>query len=180
MIEVITRQRRRLWLAVAAAVLATALSDVGRAADSGTVNADVTVAAAAACIQLSDSSVSFGTLPLGAVSQPATPAITVTNCATTSGTLLANGTNASNAAATWTLDATQATCEGLLGPYKYHLDLSSAQLPSAVRLSGLPQTVQTLAANQGLSHSILISTACPGSGGAGTTLSMQVTYTATA
>lgn len=87
MIEVITRQRRRLWLAVAAAVLATALSDVGRAADSGTVNADVTVAAAAACIQLSDSSVSFGTLPLGAVSQPATPAITVTNCATTSGTL---------------------------------------------------------------------------------------------
>jgi hypothetical protein len=177
------RTLRHRWTAlVAVAGALAAFGDVGWAADNGTVSADVTVAAAAACIQLSGTTVSFGTLPLGAVSQPGTPDVTITNCATTSGTLLVNGTDATAPNALWALDGSQLACNTAmpLGVDRYHLDLVSAQLPSPRRLSTLPQNVLTLAANQGFSHSLSISTACPGSSGAGQTMSMQVTYTATA
>lgn len=172
---------RTMWAALLVAVVAASFSDVGAAADpNGTVNADVTVAAAAACIELSATSVSFGTLPLGAVAQSGTPGITVTNCSTSgSEALLASGTNATNAATTWTLDGSQAGCL-TLAPDRYHLDLQSAMLTQPFRLSTLPQSVLNLGAGQGFSHSIAISTACPGSSGAGQQLNMQVNYTATA
>jgi hypothetical protein len=44
----------------------------------------------------------------------------------------------------------------------------------------LPRTVLSLGASQGFSHSIAISTACPGGSGAEQQLSMQINYTATA
>lgn len=70
------KRLRRTWPALFLAAIAASFSDVGSAADpNGAVNADVTVAAAAACIDLSATSISFGTLPLGAENQPATPAI---------------------------------------------------------------------------------------------------------
>lgn len=148
--------------------------------DDGVVAADVTVQAAAACIELSISSVSFGTLALGAVDQLGSPTVTVGNCSTSGETILASATDATGPGATWTLDATTAACTGQqpLGTDRYHLKLAPSGLP-AVTLSTLAQQIETIAAGAGNDHKLRISTACPGSTGAGQTMTMQVTYTAT-
>lgn len=145
--------------------------------DSGTVTAQVTVPTSAACLELSTSSVDFGTLSLGAEDQPGSPAVTVTNCSGVSETILARGTDASGAGATWTLDDSADACAGSLGTDAYHLDLAAAT--SSVRLSTTNKLLGTLGSGSTADHTARISTACPGSSGGGTTMTMQIVFVAT-
>lgn len=151
----------------------------GMAADNGAVNAQVTVEAAAACIELSASAIDFGTLALGAQNAPGTPGITVTNCGGADATILASGTNATGTGAAWTLVDSAETCADTLGTDNYHLDLATPLGASIATLSGTNKEVGTLAGAATVDHVARISTACPGSSGAGQSMSMQITYVAT-
>jgi hypothetical protein len=144
--------------------------------DSGTVAAEVTVPSAALCLELSTTSVSFGTLPLGAESEPATPQITVTNCAEIGETILASGTDATGEGALWNLVDSTDTCATALGLDNYRLGLQGNA--GTVGLATTGKSVGTLDAGGDESHTALIYTACPGSSGAGTTMSMQIVFTA--
>ena len=146
---------------------------------SGTVSADVSVLASAACLELSTSSVSFGTLALGAESQAASPAVTVTNCSGSPGSLLARGTDASGPGSAWALTDATATCSDTLGMDTYRLGLSSSDLGGPLWLSTENKAVQGLAAGQSTDHTVSIFTACPGSSGGGETMTMQINYLAT-
>lgn len=145
--------------------------------DSGTVLAQVTVPAAAACIELSTTAIDFGTLALGAENRAATPVITVTNCSGGSETILARGTNATASGAEWALVDGSATCADTLGTDAYRLSLENAD--STVGLSTTNKTLQTLAAGADGVHTARIFTACPGSSGAGAVMGMQVVLVAT-
>jgi hypothetical protein len=147
------------------------------AGDSGTVSAQVTVPTSAACLELSTAAVDFGTLPLGAEDQPGTPAVTVTNCSGLTETVLARATDATSAGATWALDDSAATCAGTLGTDKFHLDLRESA--TTVRLSTTNKQLETLGSGSAVDHTARISTACPGSSGAGATMTMQIVFVAT-
>lgn len=167
------------------AFLSTDYSDLGSygpgapTSDSGTVLADVTMAAAAACLELSDTSISFGTLGFGAAGQPASPSVTLTNCATAAETLLASATDAVGSTAAWSLVDSSATCADTLGIDNYRLYLDSPDLTSPVSLANLGKAVQTLAAGTATAHTAHIFTPCPGSSGDGQTLTFQINYLAT-
>jgi hypothetical protein len=147
---------------------------------TGSVNTTVTVAASGACLQLSTTSASFGTLALGAENQPATPDITVTNCSGATGTLLASGTDATGPGAQWTLTDTARNCVDTppLAVDQYKLRIAPAGGPATYLTTG-SKTVQTLAAGASSAHTLQITTACPGSSGAGKTMSQQINYTVT-
>jgi hypothetical protein len=152
----------------------------GGGSDSGTVAAEVTVPSAALCLELSTSAVSFGTLALGAENAAATPEIVVSNCGDAAEELFASGTDASGTNAAWTLVGSTATCADSLGPDAYHLGLAT---PAGAAIVGLAQGIQDvgpLAGSGSVTHVPRIWTACPGSTGAGTTMSMQINYLATA
>ena len=153
--------------------------DGGGGPSSGTVNADVTMAASAACLELSATSISFGTLGFGAEDAPASPALTLTNCATTPGTLLASGTNAAGAAGNWNLVDSNATCGDTLGTDNFRLNLQSAALAGPLSLGTANKPVQTLAAAAATTHTAHIYTPCPGSSGDGETLTFQINYLVT-
>lgn len=159
--------------------LGTHTLDGGGGSSSGTVNADVTLAAAAACLELSATSISFGTLGFGAEDVPASPSITVTNCATVQGTLLASATNAAGATAGWNLVASAVTCADSLGTDNYRLNLQSADLAGPISLATTSKTGQTLAGGASTAHTAHIYTPCPGSSGDGETLTFQINYLAT-
>jgi hypothetical protein len=168
---------------VAAVIVATVGLVLGATpivgADSGTVDAQVTVSQAAACLELSATSVAFGTLALGAEHAPATPGITVTNCGDGDATVFASGTNASGTGAAWNLVDSSATCADTLGTDNYHLGLTTPVGASIATLSTENKEVGTLPAAGSVDHVAEISTACPGSSGAGQTMSMQISYLAT-
>ena len=173
-----SRHPRTLAITLAALVAASAATPVA-AADTGTVGATVTVRAAA-CLELSTTSIGFGSLALGAEDQPATPDVVVTNCSTTSATLLARGSDAADAAVSWNLIDVDATCGSPLFPQdSYRLSLAVASVPTPIRLAETNKTIQSLAGSASATHTARIWTACPGSTGIGATLSMQITYLAT-
>ena len=175
-----TMARRALTLGTTATLLAMVAGVTPVAgADGGTVDAQVSVQAAAACLQLSTSAISFGTLALGAEDASATPSITVTNCADTNESVMASGTNATGTNAAWTLVDSAGTCADTLGTDNYHLDLLATGAPTPVRLGTSNKDLGTLAAGTGAEQTARISTACPGSTGAGTTMSMQISFLAT-
>ena len=148
--------------------------------DTGGVDAVVSIAAAAACIELSTSTIDFGTLTLGAEDQPAAPTITVSNCSSFGETLFARGTDASGTAAAWSLVDDGSSCAGSLGLDNYRLNLATAGLPAPLELSTTNKTVQSLTAGEDVDHTARIFTACPGSTGAGVVMSMQIHYLVTA
>jgi hypothetical protein len=151
----------------------------GMAADNGAVDAVVTVEAAAACIELSTSSISFGTLAPGTENAAGTPGITVTNCGDAGATIFASGTNAFGTGATWNLVDSAATCADTLGTDNYHLGLATSIGAPIATLSTSNKEVGTLAGAASADHVARISTACPGSSGAGQSMSMQINYIAT-
>lgn len=148
------------------------------AADNGAVDAVVTIEAAAACIELSTSSISFGTLALGAENAAGTPGITVTNCGDAGATIYASATNAFGTGATWNLVDSAATCADTLGIDNYHLGLATPLGASIATLSTSNKEVGVLDGAASADHVARISTACPGSSGAGQDMSMQVNYVA--
>jgi len=174
------RARRSSVVGLIGATLGLLLGTTpGMAADNGAVDAVVTIEAAAACIELSTSSISFGTLALGTENAAGTPGITVTNCGEANATILASGTNASGTGAAWNLVDSAATCADTLGTDNYHLGLATPAGAQIATLSTSNKEVGTLAGAATVDHSARISTACPGSSGAGQTMSMQINYIAT-
>jgi hypothetical protein len=174
------RARRSSVLGLVGATLGLLLGTTpGMAADNGTVDAEVAIQAAAACIELSTSSISFGSLALGAENAAGTPGITVSNCGDANATILASGTNASGTDAAWNLVDSAATCADTLGTDNYHLGLATPLGAPIATLSTSNKEVGTLAGAASADHVARISTACPGSSGAGQTMSMQVNYIAT-
>ena len=172
--------RRGSMVAVIGSMLGLALGTTpGFAADSGAVDAQVTVSAAAACIELSTGSISFGTLALGAGNQAGTPGITITNCGDADASLMASGTDAAGTGAAWTLQDSAATCADTLGTDNYHLGLADTAGAPIATLSTEGKDVGTLAAASSANHVAHIWTACPGSSGAGQVMSMQISYLAT-
>jgi len=157
----------------------TFVSDTGGGgSDSGTVAAEVTVPTSAACLELSTTAIDFGTLPLGVVGQPASPDVVVTNCSGVSETILARGTDASATGAAWTLTDAAATCADTLGSDTYRLGLEASG-GALVQLSTTNKTLQPLESGASGTHTARIDTACPGSSGAGTTMTMQIVFVAT-
>lgn len=172
--------RRGTLVAVLGSMLGLALGATPLlAADSGGVDAQVTISPAAACIELSTGSVDFGTLALGAENQNGTPGITITNCGDADASLMASGTDAAGTAAAWTLVDSAATCADSLGLDNYHLGLAEADGAAIATLSTENKEVGTLNAAGSSDHVARISTACPGSSGAGKVMSMQINYLAT-
>lgn len=180
----VRRGRRRSGPGAVVAVIGSLLglaigATPALAADAGTVDAQVTVSPAAACIELSTGSIGFGTLALGAEEQAATPGITVTNCGDADATLMASGTNAAGTAAAWTLVDSAETCADTLGLDNYHLAIAAAGGSPIATLSTDNKELGTLPAAGSTDHEARIWTACPGSSGAGKVMSMQINYVAT-
>jgi hypothetical protein len=147
----------------------------GQAASNGSVGADVTVSQSAACLEIDTTSVSFGTLGFG-VRGAASPIINVTNCGDAGGTLYASGTDATGTNASWNLVDSDASCQDTLGTDNYHLILQHGVADIAT-LGTSNKQVGSLAAGAAVGHGVSIWTACPGSSGAGTTMTMQINYT---
>lgn len=172
--------RRGSMVAVIGSLLGLALGTTpGFAADSGAVDAQVTISPAAACIELSTGSIGFGTLALGAENQAGTPGITISNCGDADAALMASGTDATGTGATWTLQDSAATCADTLGTDNYRLGLADTAGVSIATLSTGSKEVGTLPAAGSADHVARLWTACPGSSGAGQVMSMQINYLAT-
>ena len=148
---------------------------------SGVVNAQVTIPTSAACIELSTTSVDFGTLPLGAVGERGTPDVNVVNCSSVTASLFARGTDATGIDATWALDDSSAACADSLAIDRYHLTLQDGFTGSTTfwRLGTTNKPLVDLQAGV-MPLWPLIDTACPGSSGGGSTMSMQILFLATA
>ena len=145
--------------------------------DTGNVAAHVTVPSSAACLEISTSHVAFGTLPLGAADQPATPDITVTNCSGLSSDIYAHGSDASGSGAAWSLVDSTETCADTLGVDRYRLGLEQTGTETGVSTTN--KLLESLVSGAGGTHTARIFTACPGSTGSGTTMSMTFTFLAT-
>jgi hypothetical protein len=145
--------------------------------DNGAVGADVTIPSSAACIEISTAAVDFGTLPLGAADQPGTPDITVTNCSGLGSDIYAHGSDASGTGAAWSLADSAETCADTLGTDRYRLGLEQAG--TETDLSTTNKLLESLTSGAAGTHTARISTACPGSTGSGTVMSMTVTFLAT-
>jgi len=149
-------------------------------ADSGVVDADVTVPTSAACIELSATSVTFGTQRFGTEDVGATPSITVTNCSGSDETLLARGTDADGNGASWHLTDDAGTCgAGTLALDDFHLKLKRGDTDEVTRLSTNNKAIRLLAAGADGTLDALIDMPCPGSSGAGQTMGMQIVFVVT-
>jgi hypothetical protein len=177
------------WRRRGAAILVTGLlvSAFGGVAPSlaaeQTVSAQVTALSSAACLEVSTTSIDFGTLPFGAAGQLADPPVTITNCATVPGEVLATGTNATgDQGALWGLSdfpdtfcGAGGTMELGLGYYILRVDTG----PSWIPLNVWYQTeITTLAAGASKTVGHRIDMPCPGSSGGGQTMTFEITYVA--
>ena len=146
-------------------------------AGNGSVNAQVTAAAAAApCITVPSATVDFGTQPFNAAGNTnaaQAASIMVTSCGTAGQNLLARGTDATGTGASWTL-TTAAMCPATPVLDQYNLGLSPggslATTDSVVRLMMGP--------GEPVTFSPTITMPCAGSSGAGQTMSMSYVFTA--
>ena len=153
----------------------------GGGSDSGTVAADVTLQAETACIELSTTSISFGTLGFAVEAAPATPDVTITSCSTVEIQVNASATDATGTDATWTLVNDGSTCGGSpdLGTDQYRLGIGGpAFADGPVALDKLETSVAGLEPEASATHTALIWMPCPGSSGDGQTLSFSINYTA--
>jgi uncharacterized protein len=151
----------------------------GSGSDNGAVAAQVTVPSSAACIEISTSAVDFGTLPLGSEDQPGSPDISVTNCSGLPSDIFARGSDADGAGgAHWSLADASATCADTLGLDSYRLGLE--QSGTETGLATTNKLLESLSSGVSGTHTAHIFTACPGSTGSGTTMSMQIVFLATA
>jgi hypothetical protein len=125
--------------------------------------------------------VDFGTVRLGSTDQPANPDFAILNCSGLSGTFYVRGTDAAGPGAVWSLDDSSATCADTLALDTYHLSLKENLSGSTAswRLGTSNKVLQDFAGGQASLYLPLIDTACPGSTGGGTTMSMQILFLAT-
>lgn len=144
--------------------------------DNGTVHAQFSVPTSAACLELSTTSIDFGSVHLGSQSTAATPDITVTSCSGTPEDLFAHGSDATATGVTWTLVGGSATCADTLGTDNYRMALESTA--GTVGLSTTNAALGTLAVGDTSTQTARIFAACPGSTGAGELMTTQITFIA--
>jgi hypothetical protein len=149
----------------------------GGGSNTGTVNAQFSVPTSAACIELSSTSIDFGSVRLGDANVPATPDVTVTNCAGESESILAHGSDAAASGSTWALVAGSATCADTLGLDNYRMALESSS--ATVDLSTSNATIGSLAGGDTSTQTARMWAACPGSTGSGQLMTTQITFLAT-
>ena len=149
----------------------------GGGSNTGTVGAQVSVPSSAACLEISTSSVDFGTLPLGSEDQPGSPDITVTNCAGVSSDIYAHGSDATGTGASWALVNSTETCADTLGLDRYRLGLEQAGAETGLGTTN--SLLESLGSGAAGTHTARISMACPGSTGSGVVMSMTLTFLAT-
>jgi hypothetical protein len=147
---------------------------------TGTVDAVVTMASSAVCLQLSTTSIDFGTRQFGDIGVAATPGVTVTNCGGISESVLANGTDASGSGpTTWTLNDTGTCAGGTLPTDNYGLTIERQDNMAQTRLGTAGRSIATLSGGAALDNLARIDTPCPGGSGAGVVMSMQIVFLAT-
>jgi hypothetical protein len=149
----------------------------GGTSDTGIVAAQVSVPSSAACLEVSTNVIQFGTVPLGSEDQPATPDVTVTNFAAVASDIYAHGATASGVGATWTLTNSSETCADTLGLDRYRLSLESGGTETGLGTAN--SLLETLGSGASGTHTARIWTPCPGSGGSGSVLTLQITFLAT-
>jgi hypothetical protein len=148
--------------------------------DHGTVDATVTMAQSAVCVELSATAIDFGTRQFGDVGIAASPGIGITNCGGVSEDLFAHGSNATGAGPTsWTLDDTGTCAGGTLAADHFGVAIERQDTNAQVRLSGVNKALETLTGGAAIDHLARIDTPCPGSSGAGVVMAMQLTFVAT-
>jgi hypothetical protein len=163
-----------LWVGSAAPMLA---------ADSGSINAEVDVAAP--CIVVDPGTLDFGTLPFS--SNDVLPSIgaagfSYLNCSSGAEIVFARGSDATGGggAVTWTLDGTPsmpAYCPSA-GLNTYVLGFSSSG--GTHYLTTTQQQIETVPGNAyGTNGDMGLVMPCVGSDGLGTTMSLQILFTAT-
>lgn len=149
---------------------------------TGVVDADVTVPSSAACIEVSTTSITFGTQRFGGQDIAGDPvaSIHLRNCSGSDATLLARGTNASGGQATWHLVDDGGTCAaGSLAIDAYHLKLLRPVTGDVTSLSIEAKSMQSLAGGGVATFDPLLDMPCPGSSGAGETMGMQIVFVVT-
>lgn len=173
---------RRLNRLAAAVALTTALASspiTALAADSGTVDAQVTVATP--CIIVSPTAVDFGTLSFTtlAVQGYSQRSIQLQNCGTSPEQVYVRGTDATLGGSTvWSLVAAD-PCSGGLNEYFLRARDNSNTGPF-VGLTTTDQALETVSAgSNALTNELQLVMPCTGSDGAGQTVTFQAIFTAT-
>lgn len=175
----------RLALAVvAASIAAVALTPlVAFGGDSGTVSAQVTVAAPCIVLGADSTSVDFGTKSFNTPTSNIfgqSPTLIASNCSGTTENILAHGTDATNGAGdTWTLyDDFSNPCP--IGLDRYQLSYGNLASGYGYPLLNDDKTVAT-GIEAGAQHNFRLTLLmpCAGSSGAGTTMSFSTVLTAT-
>jgi hypothetical protein len=143
---------------------------------AGIVDATVTVPTSAACLELSTTSIEFGSVPLGAVDATAAPTIGVTNCSGSTGIVYARGTDAVGPGAVWNLAGFMPACADEIGTDAYQVRLAG---DGTVALSIENRSLGSVAPGATTNQTAHIDTACPGSTGGGTTMTFEILFLAT-
>lgn len=146
-------------------------------ADSGTVNAQVSVATP--CITVSPTTIQFGTHAFSAGSESTTGAAAIgyASCAPIAEKIFAKATDATGADATWSLTSAW-ICNAV---NTYNVRIWQTTSPSAlVQLTKANQELESLGVGAtGTFGYFGLAMPCTGSSGAGQTMSLQVIFTAT-
>jgi hypothetical protein len=153
----------------------------GGGGDTSTVDAVVTMASTAVCLELSTSSIDFGTRRFGEVDQAASPSIDVTNCGGINEAVLARATDATGpGSSAWSLVDSGSCAAGTLGTDAFRLTLVYPAAPGAAIPLSTANTpaIVSLAPGSTIEQEALLDTPCPGSSGAGEVMSMQILYVA--
>lgn len=152
------------------------------AADNGTVEASVSVAAP--CLIVSPGQVDFGTLPFSTVSGVSAgfENLSYANCSTAAEVVFGRGTDATgNSGGTpisWALEPTLNGCGGI-GVNQYNLSVRIPGSPNFA-LAATDAAIETVQpGNSGAANSLALVMPCSGSDGIGTLMSFQAIFTAT-
>lgn len=145
---------------------------------SGAVDATVTVPGSAACLELDTTSVDFGIAPLGSRLVAGSPQIQFRNCGGVDETVFVRGTDATGPGAAWKLVDFTTCADSGMGVDEYGLALRLTP-EFNLQLSDMNQELAFMPTGAINSYDALISTACPGSTGGGTTMSMSIILLAT-
>ena len=135
------------------------------------------VPTSAACIELSTTSIDFGSVRLGAENVAATPDVIVTNCSGIAEDILARGSDATATGTTWSLVGGSATCADTLGLDSYRMALESTGGTVGLSTSNAP--LGSLAGGDTSTQTARMWAACPGSSGSGQLMTSQITFLAT-
>jgi hypothetical protein len=159
-------------------------------ADNGSITGTVSVPDAA-CIELSSTSLDYGTVPFaasGSASRGFSSAITFTNCSSAVSRFAMSGTDASGTGGSWSLTDDWLNCDGRLNRYGL-FEVETDGFPG-VYLTTAPKTLvhhrapantveDTFGPGEADELAFILDMPCAGSAGAGRTFSFSVAMTAT-